>query len=61
METNVNNNKFTALKLDVQALRSYLSLICKYEFYILSNKRISTAKDQGKNIIKTNPVPPSFA
>ena len=35
-------NKFaisdhTALKLDVQALRSYLSVICEYEHYILPN------------------------
>ena len=48
----------TALKLDVQILRSYLSLICEHEFYILPNKNVITAKDHGKNYI---PGPPSLA
>ena len=44
-----------ALKLDVQALRSYLSLICEHELYILPNKKVSTAKDHGKNYMKDRP------
>ena len=41
----MNVNKFAisnhkALKLDVQALRSYLSLICEYELHILPNKKL---------------------
>ena len=56
----MNVNKFaisnhTALKLDVQALRSYLSLICEYEIYILPNRKVSTAKDHGNNYIKDRP------
>ena len=56
----LNGNKFAisnhaALKLDVQALRSYLSLICEYELYILPNKKISTTKDHGKNYMKDRP------
>ena len=40
-----NNNKFAisnhmVLELDVQALRSYLSLIWEYELYILPNKKL---------------------
>ena len=54
-------NKFaisnhTALTLDVQALRRYLSLICEYELYILPNKKVSTAKDHGKNYMKDRPL-----
>ena len=45
----------TALKLDVQVLRSHLSRICKYELYILPNKKVSTAKDHGKNYMKDRP------
>ena len=44
---NVNKiaiSNHTALKLDVQALKNYLSLICEYELYTLSNKKVSTAK-----------------
>ena len=41
-----------SLKLDVQALRSYLSLIYEYELYILPNKKASTAKGHGKNYLK---------
>ena len=33
----------------MQPLRSYLSLTCEYELYILPNKKVSTAKDLGKN------------
>ena len=57
-ETNANTfaiSYHTALKLDAQALRSYLSLICEYELYILPNKKVSTAKDHGKNYIKDRP------
>ena len=56
----MNVNKFaisnhTALKLHVQALRSYLSLTCEYELYILPNKKVSTAKDHGKNYVEDRP------
>ena len=65
IETNVNKfaiSNHTALKLDGQALRSYLSLICEYELYILPNKKVSTAKDHGKlHGGRTTPVLPSFA
>ena len=52
----------TALKLDVQALRSYLSLICKYELDILPIKKVSSAKDHGKKLYggQTTPGQPSF-
>ena len=45
----MNVNKFaisnhTALKLDVRALRSYLSLTCEYELYILPNKKVSAER-----------------
>ena len=39
----------TALILRVHALRSYLKLICEYEFHNLPNKKVSDAKDHGKN------------
>ena len=58
IETNFNKLAISchpALKLDLQALRSYLSLICEYELYILTNKKVSTAKDHGKNYIKDRP------
>ena len=58
METNVNKfaiSNHAALKLDEEALRSYLSLICEYELYILPNKRVSSAKDHGKNYMKDRP------
>ena len=50
-------NKFvisnhTALKLDIPALRRYFSIICEYELYILPNKKVSTARDHGKDYIK---------
>ena len=55
---NVNTfaiSNHTALKLDVQALRSYFNQICEYELYILPNKEVSTAKDHGKNYMKDGP------
>ena len=44
-----------ALKLDVQALRYYLSLIFEYDLDVLPNKKVSTAKDHGKNYMKDRP------
>ena len=58
IETNVNRftiSNHTALKLDVLALRSCLSLICEYELYILPNKKVSIAKNHGKNYMKDRP------
>ena len=54
-------NKFaisnhTALILVVHALRSYLKLICEYELHSLPNKKVSGAKDHGKNYIKVRPL-----
>ena len=56
----MNVNKFSfsnhaALKLAVHALRSYLSLICEHELYILPNKKVSTTKDHGKICMKDRP------
>ena len=53
-------NKFatsnhTALILDVQALRSYLKPICKYELHSLPNEKVSGAKDHGIKYIKVGP------
>ena len=50
-------NKFAisnhmALILGVHALRSYLKLICEYNLHSLPNKKVSGAKDHGKNNIK---------
>ena len=50
-------NKFaisnhTALILGVDALRSYLKLICEYELHSLPNKKVSGGKDHGKDYIK---------
>ena len=50
-------NKFTilnhtALILRVHAFRNYLKLICGYELHSLPNKKVSGAKDHGKNYIK---------
>ena len=42
----------TALILGVDALRSYLKLIREYEFHSLPNKKVSGAKDHGKNYIR---------
>ena len=38
-----------AFKLDVDTLRSNFRLLCKYELYILPNKKVSAAKDHGEN------------
>ena len=53
-------NKFaisnhTALILNVHALGSYLKLICEYELPSLPNKKVSAAKDHGKNHVKVRP------
>ena len=53
-------NKFvvsnhTALILGVHTLRSYLKLICEDELHSLPNKKVSGAKDHGKNYIKVRP------
>ena len=50
-------NKFaipnhTALISGVDALRSYLKVICEYELHGLPNKKVSGTKDHGKNYIK---------
>ena len=42
----------TALILGVHAVRSYLNLIREYELRSLPNKKVSGAKDHGKNHIK---------
>ena len=44
-----------ALTLGVHALRSYLKLICEYELHSFRNKKVSGAKDHGKNYIKVRP------
>ena len=54
-------NKFAisnqaVLILGVHALRSYLKLICEYELHSLPNKKVSGAKDRGKNYIKNRPT-----
>ena len=54
-------NKFailnhTALILGVHAFTSYLKLICEYELHSLPNKKVSDAKDHGKNYIKVRPL-----
>ena len=41
-----------AFKLDEQALGSYSKLTCEYELHILPNRKVSTAKDHGKNYMK---------
>ena len=53
-------NKFaisnhTALIVGVHALRTYLKLSCEYELYTLSNKKVSGAKDHGKNYMNNTP------
>ena len=42
-----------ALKLGIETLRSYFKII--YEFHILPNRKIATAKYHGKNYIKVRP------
>ena len=39
----------------MHALRSYLKLSCEYELHSLPNKKVSGAKDHGKNYIKVRP------
>ena len=46
----------TALILAMHALRSYLKLICEYELHNLPNKKVSGAKDHGKNCINVRPL-----
>ena len=41
-----------ALISSVHALRSYLKVISEYELHSLPNKKVSGAKDHGKNYIK---------
>ena len=54
-------NKFaisnhTAFILGVHALRSYLKLVREYELHSLPTKKVSSAKDHGKNYIKVRPL-----
>ena len=49
----ISNHK--ALILREHALRSYLKLICEYELHSLPNKKVSGARDHGKNYIKARP------
>ena len=44
-----------ALILGVHALKSYLKLICEYELHSSPNKKVSGARDHGKNYIKVTP------
>ena len=37
----------TALKLGEQAPKSYLKISCEFQLHILSNKKVSAAKDYG--------------
>ena len=53
-------NKFaisnhTTLLLGVRALRGCLNQICEYELHSLPSKKVSGAKDHGKNYIKVRP------
>ena len=45
----------TTLISGVRAVRNYLKLICEYELHSLPNKKVSRAKDHGKNYIKVRP------
>ena len=45
----------TVLISGAHTLRSYLKLICEYELHSLPNKKVSGAKDHGKNYIKVRP------
>ena len=49
----ISNHK--ALILGVHALKSFLKLICEYEFHSLPNKKVSSANDHGKNYIEVIP------
>ena len=58
IEANVNKfaiSNHATLKLNVEALRSYSSLICEYELYILPDKKVSTAKNHGETYLKDRP------
>ena len=58
IKTTVNKfsiSNHTALTLRVNALKSYLKLICEYELHSLPNKKVSGAKDHGKNYMKVRP------
>ena len=43
---------YIALKLAIQALGSYLKLVCQYKLHILPNTKVGVAKDHGKNYMK---------
>ena len=50
IKTTVNKfaiSNHTALILGVHALRSFLKPICEYERHMLSNRKVSCAKDYG--------------
>ena len=58
IETNVNKfaiSNHTALQFKAEVLRSHLRLVCEYELYTLPNKKVSAAKDHGKNYMKDRP------
>ena len=58
IETIVNKfavSNHMALILGVRAPKSYLKLTCEYELHSLPNKKVSGAKDPGKNYIKVRP------
>ena len=58
IKTSVNKlviSSHMALILGVHALRSYLKLLCEYELHSLPNKKVSGAKDHGKNYKKVRP------
>ena len=57
-ETNVSTfaiSNHAALQLDVQALRSYLRLFVNMSFISHQIKKVSTAKDHGKNHMEDRP------
>ena len=57
IETNVNTfaiSNHTALKLDIQALRRYLSLICEYELYVLPDKKLVPQRIMVKTTWRTD-------
>ena len=57
IKTNVNKlaiSNHTAMIIGGHALRSYLKLISEYELHSLPNKKVSDAKDHGKNYIKAD-------
>ena len=42
----------TAFIIDVHSLRSCMRVTCEYEIHILPDKKVSAAKDHGKNYMK---------